>query len=143
MPFQLENILNRGTSTPAVARTMAQGNSLIQVQKRTKEQEESATAILIALMKLLVRCVETHEPIAAAGSNARAAEADGSMAARQQGIALRPPSIPNLEGMAESFVQAAKLATAQATRLTVPFYGQNFGHTLNRLGKWAATLGCT
>ncbi len=136
MAFQLQQLLSRGTSTPAVARTMLQGKDIIQFIKGTDEQRQDAISGLAELMKKLIRCVEIHEQIAKAVDDARSGISNGSLVIQPQANVLRPPSIPDLDSKAESFLQAAKLAIAQATRLTEPFYDQDFGHQLHKMEKW-------
>jgi hypothetical protein len=136
--LQLQHILNYGTSTAAVARTMIQGQPIIQPLQVTEERRQDALNVLGDLMKTLLRCVEIHEQIAGAVGVAHAQLEAGTLVLRPQPYTLRPPSIPDLDNKAESFAQAAKLAIAHATRLTVPFYDQDFGHKLNRMASWAA-----
>jgi hypothetical protein len=136
---QLRQVLNRGTKTPAVARTFFQGKDVIQVLNGTDAQNDQAMMILRDLMEALVRCVEIQEEIDQAVEIARVEVNDGSLMARQQPGALRPPTVPNLKNKAESFVQGAKLAVAHATRLTEPYYGRAFGHKLNKMADWASS----
>jgi len=139
MAFQLQQLYSHGTSTPAVARTMLQGSEIVEFIKGTDKQRQEAVSVMAELMKKLLRCVEIHEQIAKAEVDARSGLSDGSLVIQTQHNVFRPPSIPDLDNKAESFLQAAKLAIAQATRLTEPFYGQDFGHQLNKMEKWATT----
>ena len=94
---------------------------------------------LHGLMTKLVFCIEQSEPIIDAIKAAERDLADGSLTLKPEPNVLRPPSIANLESKAESFLQSAKLALAQATRMTKPLYGQDFGHKLQKMEAWAKT----
>ena len=135
--FQLQNILNYGTRTPAVARTSIQARDIIQFIKKSEQDRKKAMDEIHDLMIKLVFCIEQTEPLRDAIKDAEKASAEGSLVLRTQPNVLRPPSIPNLESKAASFLQGAKLALAQATRIVKPLYGQDFGHQLNKMEKWA------
>src|SRR5579862_5018849 len=138
MTFQLQHVLNYGTRTPAVARTVLQGEPIIRTFRVSAEVCQDAVSVLGELMRVLLRCVDIQEPIENAISAARAQLAAGTLVLRPQPNTIRPPSIVDLENKAASFAQASKLALAQAVSLTKPFYGQDFGHNMHRLGEWAA-----
>jgi len=137
MTWTLQNISNYGTSTPAVARTAVQGKDIVQFLGGTDVQKAQAIEALFALQKRLIRCVSIHEGIDALVRKAGEDLKSGKLNFQPDDRVVRPPSIPDLEGVAESFLQGAKLAISAATRLTEPFYGEHFGHKLNKLEAWA------
>lgn len=139
MAWQLMQTSAYGTSTPAVARTIIQGKDILDCFAVTQEKKVAALHILFEIHKKLLRCVPIQEELAAAAAAAREGIKTGKLSFESNARVYRPPSVPDLETKAESFLQGAKLVIATTTKLIEPFYGRDFGHKLHKLRAWAVS----
>lgn len=136
MAWQLQQKSNYGTSTPAVARTFLQDAEILKFFKITDAQRDNALESSLAMKRHLLRCVECCNQVSEAVLKADSALASGELVLDPNSKIFRPPVVPDLEIKAESFLQAAKLAIAEATNITGPILGESFGHRLNQMEKW-------
>lgn len=137
MTFEIRLLHNRGTSTPAVARTGVQGEQIIGNFLVAPEKKDRAKMILFDLMGRLIRCVEIEEEINGAVANAIARQSSGEISFSQNAQVVEVPSVVNLRSKIESFLQAVRLAIDDVGRLVEPFYGVNYGHKLQKFRSWA------
>lgn len=136
--FRLQKISNYGTSTPAVARTFAQGCDVLNWFDCTSDQIEDAKGVLLELQRHLLKCVELQDGLGAEIELALK-EAEELRAIQPPGTrAFVLPGVGELQGRAEAFLHAAKLAVAATGELPRPFYGKGFGHNYRSFGSWAA-----
>lgn len=136
--FRLQKVSNYGTSTPAVARTFAQGCDLLRWFQCEPEKIEQAKGILLELQKQAVRCTEQRDRIAEEYETALA-EARSLQDIQPPGNkAIVMPGVGDLQTRSESFLQGAKLALAACGNLVEPFYQQKFGHNFKGFSAWTA-----
>lgn len=135
--LRLQKVSNYGTSTPAVARTFAQGCDILHWFDCPSDQIEDAKGVLLKLQRHLLKCVELQDGLAA--------ETEAALKEAEELRAIQPPGnrasvlpgVGDLQGRAEAFLQAAKLAVAATGELPRPFYGEGFGHNYRSFAGWA------
>jgi hypothetical protein len=137
MNWQLQQVSNYGTATPAVARTLVQGAKILGFFRVPEAQKEEAEKILYELQRQLVRCVEVRDGIASRISAGRRSVVERGLEFQSQGQAVTLPSVPDLSSKAEGFLQSAKLAIRETARLVKPFYGVTHDHRYHRFVNWA------
>ena len=103
----------------------------------TEEQDSQASTCIFDLQRKLIRCVSIHNEIESVVVKAGDDLRNGKIRFAPGDQVVRPPSVPDLETKAESFLQGAKLAIGAATRITEPYYGKDFGHLLHKFESWA------
>ncbi len=128
--FRLQKLSNRGTSTPAVARTFVQGCEILEFFDIKDEQKDKAKGALFDLQRHLVRCVEVRDLVAQEIKRA-VAQVDHC------GRAITLPSVPDLHSCAESFLESAKLAISKTASLVTAFYGVRLDHRYHKFANWA------
>ena len=137
MTFEFRKVFNRGTKTPAVARTGMQGAQIIDFFQTQPEKKAEAKDIVFDLMAHLIGCVEIAEDIDNQSRKTREDMTNGNICYDPKDQVRESPTVINLRGKVESFLHAAKLAITDSTRLLQPFYGVSFNHNLNKLRAWA------
>jgi hypothetical protein len=137
MTFQLQKISDYGTATPAVARTLVQGNQLMQAFPIGEEVRSEVNEVLFEVQRQLVRCVQVWERVRDEVGRAKALVAERGLDVQSNRGAVSLPSVADLMAHAESFLQAVKLAIRDVGRLLRPFFGTDFGHRFDRALAWA------
>lgn len=135
--FQFQKTSNYGTSTPAVARTLPQGDDLLGFFKASKEQKDACLQVLAELKRHLVRCVEISDRISKdIDEGIQKLDALGPNP-KIHGNSINLPGVPDLHSNAEAFLQSAKLAIRECAQLLHPFHGVKYDHRFHKLAAWS------
>ena len=137
MPFQISQLHDRGTSTPAIARTSVQSSQIIAFFQVPEENKQAATVLCSGLRDSLIRCLDIADEINSVVEDVRTRIESGELKFSPSDQAHQIPSVINLRSKVESFLQATKLAIRDVGRMAEPFYGVNYDHNLKSLRNWA------
>ena len=121
--YQFQKTSNYGTSTPAVARTLPQGDELLGFFKATKQQKDACLHVLAELKRHLVRCVEICDRVSKEIDEGILKLDTLGPSPKIHGNSITLPSVPDLHSNAEAFLQSAKLAIRECAQLIQPFHG--------------------
>ena len=135
--FQFQKTSNYGTSTPAVARTLPQGDELLGFFKATNEQKDACRHVLLELKRHLVRCVEISEKLGKEVDEGVNRLNKLGPYPKIHGNSISLPGVPDLHSNAEAFLQSAKLAMRECAHLVEPFHGAKHDHRFHKLSAWA------
>lgn len=135
--YQFQKTSNYGTSTPAVARTLPQGDELLGFFKATKQQKDACLHVLAELKRHLVRCVEICDRVSKEIDEGILKLDTLGPSPKIHGNSITLPSVPDLHSNAEAFLQSAKLAIRECAQLIQPFHGVKHDHRFHKLATWS------
>lgn len=136
--MKVQRISDYGTSVPWVARTTIQGIDILQYCLVSDETRLAANAALLKMHQRLAPLQAAKDDLESKVSMAHTVYKD----AGKKFDWSKPgevPSVPNLESLAEGFLQSAKIAVSTTTEVVTAFYGKRFDHKFNKLVDWATT----
>ena len=135
MDFIVQKVSDRGTTTPAVARTFIQAKHLMKSLGISGEIEAAVGQAMWELQRQLVRCVEVQEKVQASvqGGIQTFQEA---LESSKSGHAVSIPGVPDLSNDAETFLQGAKLALRETGAVLAAFHDGSFDHRFHRTVSW-------
>jgi len=130
--FTFQKISDYGTSTPAVARTFAQGLDFLPWICQSASERQALTVILHEWQRQLLSCVEIRDNLR---KDIAVAQSDGVVFQHSKAASI--PGISNLRSRVEGFFHSAKLAIDATGNLLGPSYQIHFGHKYHKICKWA------
>jgi len=136
LPFSIQKVLEKGTATPCVARTMLQAGNLLNAFTSDERLKEDVLQISYEVMEHQLAClevVEIIEPQIAAGIG----QLNTSGEAQTKGAAISLPSVPNIKKLVEQFLHSAKLSLRDTGHLFDAFYDETFEHRFDKAKRWA------
>jgi len=128
-------VFSKGSSTPAVARTVLQARALLEAFPFTASTKGAILEVSMSLMKHFIACEEIRERVAREVVRGRAA-IDAGQVGIERNRFLQLPGVANLDSEAESFLHNAKLAVADVGRLFGPLHGKSFDHRFQKIRSW-------
>jgi len=134
--FQLQQLSKYGSSTPAIARTFFQGSKLLDPFRLSDSIKDQVRQALFDFQLRVIRCVEICDDVRFKVEDGKDPAKGGGLQ-MQSGHVAKLPSVPDVETLAESYLQAAKLSVAYAIRIINPFFSTDFDHRLHQVVNWA------
>jgi hypothetical protein len=133
--FTAQPLFSKGTSTPAVARTVVQARGLVEAFSFDATKKQAILDISMTLMKHFIACEEIRERLGVQVAAGRAS-IDAGQITVERGRLLQLPGVTNLESEAEAFLHNAKLALADVGHLFGPLHGKAFDHRFQKVRTW-------
>ena len=133
--FTAQPLFSKGTSTPAVARTVLQARGLLDAFPLNPSKKQAVLEISMTLMKHFIACEEIRQRLDVQVAAGRASIDAGQITVERDRL-LQLPGVTNLESEAEAFLHNAKLALADVGRLFGPLHGKAFDHRFQKVRAW-------
>lgn len=118
---------------------MLQGSELLEIFVVPDEQKEGCKAVLLVLMRHILRCVEISDRISAEVAEGKALVEKTGFQFHSQGRSVSLPVIADLHSNSEAFLQSSKLALRETAQLVKPFYAVPHDHRFHKFASWSAT----
>ncbi len=130
-------VLNEGTRSPFVARTVFQAMRLLDWFELDEPSKESVLKPLWGVMTRLVACDRIAAQLRADVERECGRFDSAEPPTLEDGRTIAAPHIIDLQGRVDRFLQGAKLALKDTAGLLRPLCGQDFDHNFRRVLLWA------